>query len=89
MAYEHEGYIKNLVSNEAIFSHETEQKQARILETKEVYQKAETWEELKKHIDEEVDSYMTLYRETKDPVYSLLNSHYDALLGYIEELEGE
>ena len=49
--------------------------------------KARAWEELKKYIDEEVDSYMTLYRETKDPAYSLLNSHYDTLLGYMEELE--
>lgn len=53
----------------------------------EVKRKAEAFDKLKKHIDEEADSYMTLYRETKDPFYSLLNSHYDTLFGYMEELE--
>lgn len=33
--------------------------------------------------------YMALYRQTKDPTYSLLNSHYDNLLGFMEELEDE
>lgn len=53
----------------------------------EMFKKARAFDRIKKHVDEEVDSYMTLYRETKDPFYSLLNSHYDTLLGYIEELE--
>lgn len=52
-----------------------------------LYAKARAFDELKKHVDEEVDSYMALYRQTKDPIYSLLNSHYDTLLGFIEELE--
>lgn len=52
-----------------------------------LYAKAKAFDELKKHIDEEVDSYMALYRQTKDPIYSLLNSHYDTLLGFVEELE--
>ena len=56
-------------------------------ELEEVYLKAKAFEEIKKHVDKEVDFYMALYRETKDPTYSLLNSHYDALLGYIEELD--
>lgn len=56
-------------------------------ELEEVYRKAKAFDELKKHIDEEVDSYMALYRQTKDPIYSLLNSHYDTLLGFVEELE--
>lgn len=56
-------------------------------ELQEVYHKAKAFDELKKHVDEEVDSYMALYRQTKDPIYSLLNSHYDTLLGLIEELE--
>ena len=56
-------------------------------ELQEVYRKAKAFDELKKHIDEEVDSYMALYRQTKDPIYSLLNSHYDTLLGFVEELE--
>lgn len=51
--------------------------------------KAKAFDELKKHVDEEGDSYMVLYRQTKDPAYSLLNSHYDNLLGFIEELEDE
>ncbi|MDN6612530.1 MAG: hypothetical protein L0L09_13385 [Staphylococcus equorum] len=49
--------------------------------------KAKAFDELKKHVDEEGDSYMVLYRQTKDPAYSLLNSHYDNLLGFMEELE--
>lgn len=53
----------------------------------ELVAKAKAFDELKKHVDEEVDSYMALYRQTKDPIYSLLNSHYDTLLGFIEELE--
>lgn len=53
----------------------------------EIFKKAKAFDLIKKHVDEEVDNYMTLYRETKDPVYSLLNSHYDTLLGYMEELE--
>ena len=53
----------------------------------ELKRKAKAFDELKKHIDEEVDSYMALYRQTKDPIYSLLNSHYDTLLGFVEELE--
>ena len=56
-------------------------------ELEEVYRKAKAFDELKKHIDEEVDSYMALYRQTKDPIYSLLNSNYDTLLGFVEELE--
>lgn len=56
-------------------------------EVEEVYRKAKAFDELKKHIDEEVDSYMALYRQTKDPIYSLLNSNYDTLLGFVEELE--
>lgn len=51
--------------------------------------KAKAFDEVKKHLDEEGDSYMALYRQTKDPTYSLLNSHYDNLLGFTEELEGE
>lgn len=58
-------------------------------EIKEVYRKAKAFDELKKHVDEEGDSYMALYRQTKDPIYSLLNSNYDTLLGFIEELEDE
>lgn len=49
--------------------------------------KAKAFDEIKEYIDKEGDSFMVMYRETKDPTYSLLNSHYDALLGYIEELE--
>lgn len=55
----------------------------------EVYRKAKAFDEVKKHVDEQGDSYMDLYRQTKDPTYSLLNSHYDNLLGFIEELEDE
>lgn len=53
------------------------------------HRKAKAFDEIKKYVDKEVDFYMALYRETKDPAYSLLNSHYDALLGYIEELEDD
>lgn len=52
-----------------------------------LYAKAKAFDEIKKHIDKEVDFYMCLYKETKDPVYSILNNHYYSLLGYIEELE--
>lgn len=51
------------------------------------HRKAKAFDEIKKYIDKEGDSYMALYRETKDPIYSILNNHYDSLLGYIEELE--
>ena len=56
-------------------------------ELQQVYRKAKAFDRIKKHVDEEGDSFMVLYRETKDPFYSLLNNHYDTLLGYIEELE--
>lgn len=88
MAYKYESklYTNSVVHSitENIFIETGETK-----EIKEVYNKARAFDELKKHIDEEVDSYMALYRQTKDPTYSLLNSHYDTLLGYIEELERE
>lgn len=58
-------------------------------ELDEVYRKARAFDEVKKHVDEEGDSYMDLYRQTKDPIFSLLNSNYDGLLGFIEELEDE
>lgn len=58
-------------------------------ELDEVYRKAKAFDEVKKHVDEEGDSYMDLYRQTKDPIFSLLNSNYDGLLGFIEELEDE
>lgn len=61
--------------------------QSMIDELEMVYDKAKAFDELKKHIDEEVDSYMALYRQTKDLIYSLLNSHYETLLGFLEELE--
>ena len=78
------------------YEYEKENKEAVIInppkankELQEVYRKAKAWEELKKHVDEEGDSYMDLYRQTKDPIFSLLNSNYDTLLGFIEELEDE
>lgn len=86
MAYKYESklYANSVVrsTTENVFIETGETK-----EIKEVYRKAKAFEEIKKHVDKEVDFYMALYRETKDPTYSLLNSHYDALLGYIEELD--
>ena len=58
-------------------------------EINEMERKAKAFDELKKHVDEQGDSYMDLYRQTKDPIFSLLNSNYDGLLGFIEELERE
>ena len=83
--YECEEVIKNVIK-EVIYFKKGKNELAE-KEIDDIYAKAKAWEELKKYIDEEVDSYMTLYRETKDPAYSLLNSHYDTLLGYMEELE--
>ena len=53
------------------------------------HRKAKAFDEIKKYVDEQGDSYMDLYRQTKDPIFSLLNSNYDGLLGFIEELEDE
>lgn len=88
MAYEYEDKLKNrLLDLEFDTWEETVQFEREYRELERVYRKAKAWEELKKHINEKVDNYMTLYRETKDPTYSILNSHFDTLLGYIEELE--
>lgn len=83
MAYEYEGKLLDYASGSKTY----EEYKAMTQELQEVYHKAKAFDELKKHIDEEVDSYMALYRQTKDPIYSLLNSHYDTLLGFVEELE--
>ena len=50
MAYEYEGYIKNLIGTEAVFSHEVEQKHNRILELEEVYRKARAFDEVKQYV---------------------------------------
>ena len=44
MAYEYEGYIKNTIRTEAVFSHEIEQKYDRILELEEVYRKTKAFD---------------------------------------------
>lgn len=89
MAYEYEHTLRNyLIGHRNVRSNFDGFEILRSLdELQEVYKKAKAFDELKKHIDEEVDSYMALYRQTKDPIYSLLNSDYDTLLGFIEELE--
>lgn len=46
MAYEYEGYVKNTIRTEAVFSHEIEQKYDRILELEEVYSKAKAMDEI-------------------------------------------
>lgn len=46
MAYEYEGYIKNTIRTESVFSHETEQKYYRMLELQEVYRKAKAFDEI-------------------------------------------
>lgn len=46
MAYEYEGYVKNTIRTEAVFSHEIEQKYDRILELEEVYSKAKAFDEI-------------------------------------------
>ena len=87
MAYKYENKI-----NEAFFIAGRDGRNVNIellVELQQVYNKAKAFDELKKHVDEEGGSYMALYRQTKDPIYSLLNSHYDTLLGFIEELERE
>ncbi|MDN6743108.1 MAG: hypothetical protein L0L63_11750 [Staphylococcus equorum] len=52
MAYEYEGYVKNTIRTEAVFSHEIEQKYDRILELEEVYRKARAFDEIKKFTTE-------------------------------------
>ncbi|WP_426462596.1 hypothetical protein [Staphylococcus equorum] len=47
MAYEYEGYIKNTIRTEAVFSHEIEQKYDRILELEEVYRKTKAFNHIK------------------------------------------
>lgn len=88
MAYEYEDEVLSELTQAAINERDNGYfKIAR--EVEEVYRKARAFDEVKKHLDEEGDSYMDLYRQTKDPTYSLLNTHYDNLLGFTEELEGE
>ncbi|MGW8036825.1 hypothetical protein [Staphylococcus xylosus] len=54
MAYEYEGYIKNTIRTESVFSHETEQKYNRILELQEVYSKAKAFDEFKNYYHTEI-----------------------------------
>lgn len=54
-----------------------------------VYKKANTFDEVKNNIKEELDSYSVLYKETQDPRYSLLSGVYENIFNYIEELERE
>lgn len=85
MAYEYEDELLDHANG----SNTYEKYKAMSQELQEVYRKAKAFDEIKKHVSEEVDSYMFLYRKTKEPFYSILNSHCDTLLGYIEELEDE
>lgn len=87
MAYENKIAIESCIKKVHEQQGTIEKAESIINEIEEVYRKAKAFDRIKKHVDEEVDSYMTLYRETKDPVYSMLNSHFDNFLGYIEELE--
>lgn len=54
-----------------------------------VYKKANTFDEVKNNIKEELDSYSVLYKETQDPRYSLLSGVYENIFNYIEDLECE
>ena len=62
MAYEYEGYVKNTIRTEAVFSHEIEQKYDRILELEEVYRKAKAFDEIKgfiiRKLKEEEEQYL-------------------------------
>lgn len=89
MVYENKIAIESCIKKVHKQQGTIEKSESIINEIEEVYHKAKAFDEIKKHVDKAVDFYMALYRETKDPNYSLLNSHYDALLGYIEELEPE
>lgn len=42
---------------------------------------------VKENIREELDNYGVLYKDTKNPSYSLLSGVYEELFNYIEELE--
>ncbi|MEJ7443567.1 hypothetical protein WL480_01455 [Staphylococcus hominis] len=42
---------------------------------------------VKENIKEELDNYGVLYKDTKNPSYSLLSGVYEGLFNYIEELE--
>lgn len=42
---------------------------------------------VKENIKEELDNYGVLYKDTKNPSYSLLSGVYEDLFNYIEELE--
>ena len=46
MAYEYEEYIKNVIGTEAVFSHEKEKRQERVIELQEVYRKAKAMDEI-------------------------------------------
>lgn len=56
MAYEYEGYIKNTIRTESVFSHETEQKYYRMLELQEVYRKAEAFDEVLELHSQNIDT---------------------------------
>ena len=89
MAYENKIAIESCIKKVHKEQGTIEKAEPIINEIEEVYHKSKAFDQIKKYVDKEVDFYMALYRETKDPAYSLLNSHYDALLGYIEELEDD
>ena len=42
---------------------------------------------VKENIKEELDNYGVLYKDTKNPSYSLLSGVYEDLFNYIEDLE--
>lgn len=48
---------------------------------------ANSFDLVKENIKEELDNYGVLYKDTKNPSYSLLSGVYEDLFNYIEDLE--
>lgn len=89
MAYEYEGYVKNTIRTEAVFSHEIEQKYDRILELEEVYRKAKAFDEIKEFIIEKSKEEEEKPRMLLDDYDYGLYQAYDIVDDIIQEhLEG-
>ncbi|MGO2869154.1 MAG: hypothetical protein ACTIBY_03065 [Staphylococcus equorum] len=90
MAYEYEGYVKNTIRTEAVFSHEIEQKYDRILELEEVYRKAKAFDEVKEFIieklkEEEEEKSRTLLSDYDYGLYQAYDNVDDIIQEYLED----
>ncbi|OEK54307.1 hypothetical protein ASS95_07155 [Staphylococcus equorum] len=74
MAYEYEGYVKNTIRTEAVFSHEIEQKYDRILELEEVYRKAKAFDKISNLIEE---NYVDYGENNLEDIEAIVNEYWE------------